>query len=315
MNGPPIVYHPDYVTPLPAGHRFPMGKFSRLAERLGAEGILSAQNAHRPKPAPRSWIERVHEKAYVRAFCAGRLSRDAERRIGLPWSPGLVRRTVTAVGGTVRTAELALEHGIACNVAGGTHHAFPDAGSGFCILHDLAVAARVLLDRGAVRQVLIVDLDVHQGDATARIFRDEPRVFTFSMHCGRNFPARKQESDLDVALEPETGDAGYMAELGARLPPLLDRVAPDLVIYDAGVDPHADDRLGKLALTRAGLGERDRFVLGACLERRLPVAGVIGGGYSDDLDELVDRHAILHRSAHALASAALRERAGRRCSV
>ncbi len=187
--------------------------------------------------------------------------------------------------------------GIACNTAGGTHHAHAGFGSGFCIFNDLAVTAADLLARDVVQQVLIVDLDVHQGDGTAAIFADQPRVFTFSMHCGKNFPARKVPSDLDVALPPGTGDAEYLRTLRETLPRLLDRVEPDLVLYDAGVDPHADDKLGHLRLTDEGLASRDRTVMQRCGEHGIPVACVIGGGYHDDHRVLAHRHSTVHRVA------------------
>ena len=298
LSSLPLVYHPDYVTPLPEGHRFPMPKFGMIRDRLLVGGV-APEAFHRPAPATREQLERVHTPAYVEAFIAGTLDHDAIRRIGLPWSEGLVTRTVTAAGGALRTAELALDSpgGIACNCAGGTHHAHADFGSGFCIFNDLAVAAADLLARGRVQQVLIVDLDVHQGDGTAAIFADDPRVFTFSMHCGKNFPARKVNGDRDVALPEGMQDAAYLAVLRKELPRLLDRVEPDLVLYDAGVDPHVDDKLGRLALTDAGLAARDRYVLETCRADGVPVACVIGGGYHDDLRVLAERHTILHRVA------------------
>ena len=208
-----------------------------------------------------------------------------------------MRRTFTAVGGTIRTAELALEHGLACNLAGGTHHAHPDFGSGFCILNDLAVAATEMIHRGLAKQVLIVDLDVHQGDGTAAVFKERDDVFTFSMHCGANFPSRKVAGDHDVALDVGVGDGHYLAVLADELTALLSRVKPDLVLYDAGVDPHHDDRLGRLELTDDGLAARDRYVIATCRNAGAAVAGVIGGGYHASLRTLADRHAILHRAA------------------
>ena len=299
----PMVYHPDYVTPLPAGHRFPMPKFGILRDLLLADGVAKAGHFHRPTPATHAQLQRVHDADYVSAFVEGRLDRDAVRRIGLPWSAGLVTRTLTAVGGTIRTAELALDHGLACNTAGGTHHAHADFGSGFCIFNDLAVAAADLLARGAVQQVLIVDLDVHQGDGTAALLADEPRAFTFSMHCGKNFPLRKVASDLDVSLEAGLGDRGYLAALARVLPNLLERVEPDLVLYDAGVDPHHDDKLGHLAMTDEGLARRDRYVLECCRQQGVAVACVIGGGYHADHHVLARRHSTIHRVARSVASA------------
>ncbi|AGY56441.1 histone deacetylase [Gloeobacter kilaueensis] len=296
----PLVYSPRYEAALPVGHRFPMGKFGHLYRYLLTSGIARPEQFWLPERAGWEWLTLVHAPSYVADFCAGRLSEREFRRIGLPWSPAIVERTCTAVGGTVLSARLAISHGLACNIAGGTHHAFADFGSGFCIFNDLAVAARVLLAEGRVSRVLIVDLDVHQGDGTARIFAQEPAVFTFSMHCEQNFPARKQQSDLDVSLPIGTGDAVYLRTLREYLPDLLDRVRPDLVLYDAGVDPHRRDRLGKLDLSDEGLYERDLEVIGSCLRRRVAVAGVIGGGYDDDLQALVQRHSLLHRAASAL---------------
>mgnify|MGYP006275847643 FL=1 len=296
----PIIYHPDYVTPLPPGHRFPMAKFSLLQDILLADGVIQAQQVYQPELPRREWLELIHTPDYVKAYCEGTLAQKAQRRIGLPWSPELVRRTCLAIGGTILTAKLALEQGIACNTAGGTHHAFPDYGAGFCIFNDLAVAPAVMLALGLVKKVLIVDLDVHQGDGTAFVFQDDPRVFTFSMHCGDNFPGRKQKSDLDIPLAKGLDDDGYLQILAKSLPEVLNAVQPDLVFYDAGVDPHVDDRLGKLALSDRGLYRRDRLVLSTCLAQDYPTACVIGGGYSDDLTSLAQRHSLLHRAAIAV---------------
>ena len=293
----PIVYHPHYVAPLPQGHRFPMVKFQKLYELLLKDGILTPENLYQPEIPDQSLLELVHTPDYIENYCQGTLDAKAQRRIGLPWSPELVRRTCTAVGGTILTAKLALEYGIACNTAGGTHHAFPDFGSGFCIFNDLAIAARVLQKWGLVKQVLIVDLDVHQGDGTAFIFQNDPNIFTFSMHCEINFPSRKQTSDLDVPLPEGLDNDGYLQILANYLPDLLSQVKPDLVLYDAGVDTHVGDRLGKLALTDEGLYRRERQVLSTCRAGGYPVACVIGGGYSEDMEGLVYRHSLLHRAA------------------
>jgi acetoin utilization deacetylase AcuC-like enzyme len=293
----PLVYHPDYVVPLPDSHRFPMSKFRKLYERLISEGVATASQFYRPLLPPQDWIEQVHTPDYVQAYCGGTLDEKALRRIGLPWSPALVNRTCVAVGGSILTARLALEYGLACNTAGGTHHAFPDYGSGFCIFNDLAITARVLQSLGLVKQLLIVDLDVHQGDGTAWIFRDDPTVFTFSMHCRVNFPGTKQQSDLDVPLPEGMEDDAYLQVLAEYLPGLLAQVKPDLVLYDAGVDVHLGDRLGKLALTDSGLYRREMQVLETCVGQGYPVACVIGGGYCEDMAALVGRHSILHRAA------------------
>ncbi len=293
----PIIYHEDYVAPLPPDHRFPMAKFRMLYEMLLADGVADKSQFHAPELPPPQWIELVHDRDYVQAYCNGTLDAKAQRRIGLPWSLALANRTCTAVAGTVLTAKLALECGLACNTAGGTHHAFPAFGSGFCIFNDLAIASRVLQKIGLVRKVLIVDLDVHQGDGTAVIFQDDSSVFTFSMHCEVNFPGTKQNSDLDVPLPVGMEDDEYLQTLDKFLPDLLSNVKPDLVLYDAGVDPHHGDKLGKLALTDTGLFRREMQVLTACLAGGYPVACVIGGGYCDDTNGLVYRHSLLHRAA------------------
>lgn len=293
----PLVYHPNYTVPLPSTHRFPMVKFRMLYDRLLKDGIARVEQFHQPDRPPQQWIETVHDPDYVKAYCTGTLNEKAFRRIGLPWSPELVDRTCIAVGGTVLTAKLALQTGLACNTAGGTHHAFPGYGSGFCIFNDLAIAARILQQEGLVQKILIVDLDVHQGDATAFIFQEDPSVFTFSMHCEVNFPSTKQKSDLDVPLAIGLEDDAYLQTLDRYLPDLLSQVKPDLVLYDAGVDPHQDDRLGKLGLTDSGLFRRDMQVITTCLAARIPIACVIGGGYSEDFGALVYRHSLLHRAA------------------
>ncbi|NJK35084.1 MAG: histone deacetylase [Oscillatoriales cyanobacterium SM2_2_1] len=293
----PVVYHPKYGADLPDGHRFPMAKFRLLMELLLRDGVISFDQIHRPQLPSPQWLESVHDPQYVTAYCSGTLDPRAQRRIGLPWSPSLAERTCMAVGGTILTARLALGCGLACNTAGGTHHAFPAYGSGFCIFNDLAIAAQVLLREGLVQKILIVDLDVHQGDGTAVIFGDRPEVFTFSMHCGANFPAIKQHSDLDVSLPMGMEDDPYLRTLGHHLPDILSAVQPDLVLYDAGVDPHVCDHLGKLALTDTGLFRRDMQVLSTCCHLGYPVACVIGGGYAADVRALVYRHSLLHRAA------------------
>ena len=274
-----------------------MPKFQLLRDFLVSDGVIGEDQLYQPGRPPQAWLELVHETAYVTAYCGGTLDAKAQRRIGLPWSEGLVRRTCTAVGGTILTAKLALNQGLACNTAGGTHHAFPDYGSGFCIFNDIAIATRLLKAQNLLKTILVVDLDVHQGDGTAWIFRNDPTVFTFSMHCAVNFPSRKQISDLDIPLNEGTEDDEYLRQLANNLPGLVTQIEPDLVLYDAGVDPHRDDRLGKLALTDEGLYRRDKYVLETCAQAGYPVACVIGGGYGKDMGALIQRHAYLHRAA------------------
>lgn len=276
-----------------------MSKFRLVYETLLRDEVIRIDQVYLPEPAGTEVLQRVHHPDYVAAYLNGTLDARAMRLIGLPWSSSLVTRTCTAVGGGLLTAELALTYGLACNTAGGTHHAFPDFGSGFCIFNDLAIIARTLLEQVStgVKRVLIIDLDVHQGDGTAFIFQDDPRVFTFSMHCGVNFPFRKQQSDLDVELAEGMEDEAYLALVERYVPDLLDAVKPDFVLYDAGVDPHGDDRLGKLCLTDEGLYQRELFVLSACVSRGVPVACVIGGGYSEQMSQLAYRHSLVHRAA------------------
>lgn len=292
----PLVFHPDYVAELPPGHRFPMPKFGKIYEHLVGNGLAGLDQFHCPVRAPREWLELAHSTDYVDAYCNGTLDDRAMRRIGFPWNPALVNRTCTAVGGTVLAVELALQHGMAANTAGGTHHAYSDFGSGFCIFNDLAVAARYAQQYLNISKILIVDLDVHQGDGTASIFVDDPTVFTLSLHCGDNFPFRKQTSDFDVELPVGMEDEAYLQILATTLTDLLSAFKPDLVLYDAGVDPHRDDKLGKLALTDQGLYQRDRYVLESCVSRGIPVASVIGGGYDTDIERLAQRHSLVHQA-------------------
>jgi acetoin utilization deacetylase AcuC-like enzyme len=292
-----VVYHEAYSADLPAEHRFPMGKFRRLKEHLLATGLVAPWQVHTPEPAPRSLLAGAHEAQYVDAVLERRLDVRAERRIGFPVTRSVVARSRAAVAGTLLTARLALANGIACNLAGGSHHAFAGHGTGYCVFNDVAVAAGRLLAEGVVSRVLVVDLDVHQGDGTAAMCAHDPRIFTFSMHCESNFPARKQRSDRDVTLPPGLDDDGYLLILKRELPALLTRVAPQLVFYNAGVDPHGEDRLGRLALTDEGLARRERLVLSLCRSAGIPVAGVLGGGYSHDLDALVARHALMFEEA------------------
>jgi acetoin utilization deacetylase AcuC-like enzyme len=241
---PPIVHHPAFRAEMPAGHRFPMDKFSRLAAVLEAEGVPGPDGFHRPELIDVETLRLVHTEDYVRGVLEQSLPADVVRRIGMPNSESVAIRARATTGGTLLTARLALEHGVACNTAGGSHHASAESGAGFCVFNDVAVAARRLLAEGAIGKALVVDLDVHQGDGTAKIFEGEASVFTFSMHAEKNFPARKAASDLDIDLADGTGDEAYLATLSEILPALFDRVDPDLVFFNAGVDPHADDKLG-----------------------------------------------------------------------
>lgn len=296
----PFVFHPHYHCELPPGHRFPMGKFRLLHAKLVRDGVAGKTDFCAPAPLLDRTLEHVHEREYIRQFTENRLPPNAIRKIGLPWSEQLVRRTRIAVSGTLLTARLALRYGLSVNTAGGTHHAFPGHGSGFCIFNDMAVAAAQLLHEQRVRRILIIDLDVHQGDGTHAIFRDEERVFTFSLHCEKNFPVRRQPGDFDIELPEGTGDDAYLGHLRDVLPDLLRNARPDLVFYDAGVDVHRDDRLGRFMLTDKGLRQREQMVIETVRAAGLPLACVIGGGYDQDIHALVDRHAILHQVAAEL---------------
>lgn len=284
-----------------------MGKYRFLMDALRRRGLVSAATVHVPEPVGAEFLALAHDPVYVEQVLTCTVPAAIEREIGFPVSEKVSRRAHLATSGTLLAARLALAEGIACNTAGGSHHARHAQGAGFCTVNDVGVAALALLAEGAVRRALVIDLDVHQGDGTADIFAEDPRVFTFSMHAAKNYPARKRASDLDIALPDGTNDEAYLARLDAILPLLCDYGRPDLVFYNAGVDPHADDRLGKLALSEEGLRRRDRAVIGHFRRRGVPVCGVIGGGYSTDVPALGERHAILFEVATEFASAEARE--------
>ncbi|WP_375417186.1 histone deacetylase [uncultured Hymenobacter sp.] len=298
---PVIAFAPLYAHPLPAGHRFPMLKYELLPEQLLREGTAAAADFFIPTPPPDADVLRTHDAGYYERLRHGQLSRHEERATGFPWSAQLFEREVTILGGTIEGARRALAApggaGCALNIAGGTHHAFRDRGEGFCLLNDQAAAADYLLAHGLARQVLIIDLDVHQGNGTAAIFQHEPRVFTFSMHGARNYPTRKEHSDQDIALPDGTTDAEYLALLADSLPPLLAQTRPDFIFYLAGVDVLATDKLGHLALTREGCRRRDELVLGLCHQHQLPVVVCMGGGYSERISDIVEAHANTFRVA------------------
>ncbi|MER2566134.1 MAG: histone deacetylase [Myxococcaceae bacterium] len=283
-----VWYSDPFEVPLPEGHRFPMGKYRRVRELLLERGVLSADQLERSEPIARELLEKVHGSAYLDACFDGTLDEAALRRIGFPWSPGLLVRSLASAGGTLSAARWALERGVAGNLAGGTHHAYADFGSGYCVFNDLAVTAATLLEERKVERVLIVDLDVHQGDGTASIFTNEPRVFTFSMHGAKNFPFRKQVSTRDVELPDGCDDAQYLGVLDQHLPEVFEASAPSLVLYQAGVDALREDALGRLHLSHEGLRQRDRRVFDLCWSRAVPIAITLGGGYAKPIEATVE---------------------------
>jgi acetoin utilization deacetylase AcuC-like enzyme len=278
-----------YTVPLPEGHRFPMPKYELVRQRVLADGTVT-QVEDPPRAEPHE-LARVHSDAYVHGLCLGTLGDAAWRRLGFPWSTGLVERSLRATGGTVAAATAALADGVAMNLAGGTHHAFADRGEGFCVFNDVAVAIRALQASGRIRRAAVVDLDVHQGNGTHAIFGSDASVFTFSMHGARNYPFHKVAGTWDIELADGTGDVEYLERLAHALPVVLARAEADLVFFLAGADCHEGDRLGRLALTFDGLARRDHLVLSTCRDVGLPVCIVMAGGYGRDIADTVSVHA------------------------
>lgn len=298
MKQVPIVSHPAYEAALPDGHRFPMRKYGRLAEVVAEKGLAS-NGFTTPEEASAELIALAHDRAYVDQVFACSVPREIERRIGLPVSESVVRRARASAAGTLLAARLALEYGLSGSTAGGSHHGQRETGAGFCVFNDVAIAAKALRAEGTIQHALIVDLDVHQGDGTADCLRDEPDLFTFSMHAEKNYPVRKIPSDLDIGLPDAMEDGAYLEVLRAHLPRLLDSVEPDLVFFNAGVDPHRDDKLGRLCLSDDGLRHRDAYVIEQARSRQIPLVAVIGGGYSADIEALAQRHAIVFEAMAA----------------
>jgi len=293
----PLVSSPNYSFGFPELHRFPMQKFALLLEYLQQRGIARNENTYRPGKARIDLLELAHCPKFVARFIAGELSNKEVRRMGLPWSEGLVKRTLISPNGTFLTAGLALRHGLACHLAGGTHHAHRDFASGYCILNDLAIASLALLRQGRVRRVLIFDCDVHQGDGTATILQDVSAITTCSIHCQKNFPQRKAKSDIDVELQADMGDQQYLKIVIDTLKQALEISQPDLVIYDAGVDVFEHDPLGLLNISLDGLRAREATVIKTIRDSKIPLATVIGGGYDRDQAALARRHALVVEEA------------------
>lgn len=300
-------YSDHFVLPLPDGHRFPMRKYSLLRERVTESGLIYPGDMQAPEPASDEQLCLVHHTDYLDRVKMGALSEQEIRRIGFPWSPQMVERSRRSVGGTIAACRATLQDGQAVNLAGGTHHAYPDHGEGFCVFNDTAVAARVMQLEGHAGNILILDCDVHQGNGTAAIFRGDPSVFTFDIHAAKNYPFHKEQADLDIALPDGCSDDLYLEALQNGMVRALDRSRADLAIYLAGADPFSGDRLGRLALSKAGLAERDRLVYSFCQRIGLPVATVMAGGYAREIEDTVDIHLATVRLAVQLSGARSRK--------
>ncbi|WP_340201573.1 histone deacetylase [Ascidiimonas sp. W6] len=295
-----IAYHPIYKHPLPEGHRFPMIKYDLLPKQLLYEGTCTPENFFEPEIPEDQIIVRIHSQEYYQKLTQLTLEPRAARKIGFPLSAALVKREVIIADGTIKGCEFALENGIAMNIAGGTHHAYSNRGEAFCLLNDQAIASRYLQDKKLAKKILIVDLDVHQGNGTAEIFQGDPSVYTFSMHGKGNYPFKKEKSDLDIALADGTKDDEYLTILSKTLPHLINSVKPDFIFYLCGVDVIEGDKLGRLALSMDGCKERDLFVLETCRKYQIPVQCSMGGGYSKDIKVIIEAHANTFRLAQTI---------------
>jgi acetoin utilization deacetylase AcuC-like enzyme len=285
-----VFYSDRFTFPLPGDHRFPISKYERLRKQALERGVLTQPELEVSEAATDEQIGYAHHPSYLEKLNQGTLSEREIRRIGFPWSAELLERSRRSVGGTINACQAAIKDGIGINLAGGTHHAHATYGSGYCLLNDCAIAARVVQLEDHFQRVIILDCDVHQGDGTAAIFSSDRSVFTFSIHGERNFPFRKVPSDLDLPLEDKTGDEEYLQTLDAGLKEAFDIFQADLAIYLAGADPFVDDRLGRLSLSKSGLAERDQLVLSYCKEAGLPITIVMAGGYARDINDTVDIH-------------------------
>ncbi|KXK31967.1 MAG: deacetylase [Bacteroidetes bacterium OLB12] len=295
-----VAWSPEYVLPLPPNHRFPMSKYEVLPQQLLHEGTLQEANLFAPPPLDTSHILQVHANTYWNRLSNLQLTPQEIRRTGFPLTQELVEREIRIASGTLLCAEYALQHGIAMNIAGGTHHAFTNRGEGFCLLNDIAIAALYLLNQKLVSKILVVDLDVHQGNGTAQIFRNDNRVFTFSMHGANNYPLIKEQSDLDIGLKDFTTDDFYLKTLDTNLKNLIDQVQPEFIFYQSGVDILATDKLGRLSISREGCKQRDRLVLETARLNHIPVVASMGGGYSPDFRDIIEAHANTYRLAQEI---------------
>ncbi|WP_268033624.1 histone deacetylase family protein [Algoriphagus sp. PAP.12] len=295
-----IAWSPEYCHPLPPGHRFPMEKYELLPQQLMYEGTVNESNFFSPMPVSEDLILEAHDSDYWQKLDKLSLSRSEERATGFPLSRALVEREILIAGGSVEATKYALEHKIAMNIAGGTHHAYSNRGEGFCLLNDQAIAAKYLQKKGLAENILIIDLDVHQGNGTAEIFEGDSSVFTFSMHGAKNYPHRKEKSDLDVGLEDGTSDKEYLNTLRSSLDKILNKFEPDFIMYQSGVDVLASDKLGRLALTMDGVKKRDHIVLSLVHELGLPMICSMGGGYSKKISHIIEAHSQVYRLAQEI---------------
>lgn len=292
-----IAWSPVYCHPLPKGHRFPMEKYSLLPEQLLYEGTVKESNFFTPSLLEEKWIVNTHHQAYFDKLKSLKLNKSEIRKTGFPLSHELVQREIQILHGSVQASVYALEFGIAMNIAGGTHHAFADRGEGFCLLNDIAIASNYLLENNLAKKILVVDLDVHQGNGTASIFDGNSSVFTFSMHGASNYPLHKEASDLDIGLPDKTNDTYYLKILKETLPELIDSFEPDFIIYQSGVDVLESDKLGRLGLSIPGCKERDKTVLELAKINSIPIMCCMGGGYSEKLSQIIEAHANTFRLA------------------
>lgn len=295
-----VAWSESYILPLPPNHRFPMSKYEVLPEQLLHEGTITETNIFRPQPVEVQWILNTHQELYWNRLNSLSLTPKEIRRTGFPLTRELVDREVIIANGTIHCTQFALHYGIAMNIAGGTHHAFTDRGEGFCLLNDMAMAANYLLHHQQVNKIMVVDLDVHQGNGTAEIFQNDPRVFTFSMHGANNYPMIKEHSDLDIGLPDYANDSFYLSTLEVNLKNLLDQVQPDFIFFQSGVDILATDKLGRLSITREGCKQRDRLVLQLARQNKIPIVVSMGGGYSPDFRDIIEAHANTYRLAQEI---------------
>lgn len=295
-----VAWSPSYVLPLPPNHRFPMSKYEVLPQQLLHEGTIDEANIFHPEAVDEKWILLVHDESYWKKLDSLALTPKEIRRTGFPLNQALVDREIVIANGTIQCTNFALQYGVAMNIAGGTHHAFTNRGEGFCLLNDIAMASHYLIHQNLVKKILVVDLDVHQGNGTAEIFKHDDRVFTFSMHGANNYPLVKEQSNLDIGLADYTNDSFYLTTLEVNLKNLIDQVQPEFIFYQSGVDILETDKLGRLSVTREGCKQRDRLVLEVAKRNKIPLVASMGGGYSPDFRDIIEAHANTYRLAQEI---------------